>query len=763
MRRPAVFISAAFGTGILAGYYLNVSLMILFIMETGLLAYVLYLHLYDPHNIRKNIGIIVCIILLGNIWFGVAAMKMDPLINQSGKTLKTAGIITEADVTGNKGTFVINCDSAKSIVKYYGDCDYLKQSIGKSVEVYGRIELPQERRNPKCFDYRLYLKSCNIKTIIYAESIKLTDEKTIPYLKWTGAVRNTFSDKVSRYVNDYKKGLIMAIIFGDKTMMDEEVYSDFQRNGTAHVLAVSGLHMGIIYAFFVFLWRGKKGSLFYIMVSGVILFYTSLADFSPSVVRAACMIFLHLTATLLKRRYDLLTAASLTFLGMLLFNPYQLFHVGFQLSFLAIVSLAVIIPFVQRFYTGIFLSAIAIQAGMVPYTAFVFNYISLGAVLANIPVVFIAGIVLPIGVCALICMTVPGELFGFLIKMVDLCCEVMIKINDFFYASGKTSFDVISPPVWVLVIYYGILFLFLSETGQILFIRKKVKTIILSLTGVITIAFISVFIMATPFDNCGIVFVDVGQGDCIHIKTDSGKNYLIDGGGKTDYDVGMKILKPYLLKNGVRKIDAAFVTHLHEDHYGGIRSLADDGMVEMIGTYEANRQIEEKLKKETSAEIVYLHRGFKIDLDDNVYIEIISPEAESEDAYIRMMENQENENDLSLIMKVSYKNVTLLITGDIDEQGEEDLIKHYDTELACDIMKVPHHGSKYSSSENFIETVCPQLAVFQVGRNNYGHPSAEAMERYQAIACQIVRNDMNGAIGLIIGDNSAFEVIKMID
>lgn len=759
MRRMAAGSSVAFGTGIYLAYILEIDISILILSSTALLILAICSHLYEFRKPVKTVALILSVTTLGGFWFGVNKIQNDPLIKQEGKMVILQGLVTETDFEMDRCNIVVQTDSGKSMVKYYGDHEYLKSCKGKSVEVYGMVELPQQQRNPGCFDYRLYLRTCGIQTVIKAESIKYAPGKEVPYLRWTGSVRNSFREKMEPYVDASGQGLIMAILFGDKTMLDEQVYSDFQRNGTAHVLAVSGLHTGIIYAFFVFLWRWKKGSVFYMTVSALLLFYMSLADFSPSVVRASCMIFLHLAAGVLRCRYDLLTAAGITFTAMLINNPYQLFNTGFQLSFLAIASLAVIIPFVQKYYQGIFLSAIAIQAGMVPYTAYVFNYISIGSVLANIPVIFIAGIMLPVGLCALVSMTVPGELFGFLISMMDICGDVLVMVNDFFFVSGKTSFDVISPPVWLLIIYYGVLFYGLSETGQLMLVRKQYKRMAVTVAGIFVAAMISIPVMSEPFDDAGIVFVDVGQGDCIHIKTDSGKNYLIDGGGDEDYDVGRKILKPYLLKNGVRKIDAAFITHLHKDHYGGIKSLAEEGIIEMAAMYEANQYLEEK----PEAEELYLHRGYSINLDKDISLEVISPEPETDETYEKMLDDEEDENKLSLIMKIKYKGKSILVTGDIDEDGETELVRDYGSELTSDIIKVPHHGSKYSSSEMFIETVQPVLAVFQVGKNNYGHPSEESIVRYSERGCETVRNDINGAIGLVIGDDKSFEVIKMLN
>ncbi len=762
MRRPAVFFAGAFGIGIISSFMTDIDPVIWMLSLTALSAYVIYIYLNYGCGFRFKIITFLCIFSLGGVWFAAAEMNIDPLTEKTGEFVNVTGTVTEAEVEDDSCNLVIKTNTGKTIVKYYEDGGTAGQYTGKIIHVYGSVELPQERRNPRCFDYRLYLRSCDIQTVIRAERIEISENKGVPYLRLTAAVKDSFRQRIAQYMDENKQGLLMAIMFGDKTMLNEEVYSEFQRTGTAHVLAVSGLHTGIIYAFFVFLWRGKKGAVFYI-VSFVLLFlYMSLADFSPSVVRAASMILLHSMAGLLRCRYDLLTAASMTFSAMLFKNPYQIFNTGFQLSFLAVVSLAVIIPFVQRFYQGVFLSAAAIQAGMIPYTAYVFNYISAGAVLANIPVIFIAGIILPVGLCSILTLAIPGDVFAFLVTVIDVCCDVLVWINGLFYASGKTSFDVISPPLWVLVLYYGIFFFFVSETGQLQVLRRKRKSIAAVILIICMAAFMSIHLTGNQFLKAGIVFVDVGQGDCIHIRTDSGKNYLIDGGGSADYDTGMKVLKPYLLKNGVSQVDAAFVTHLHEDHYGGIRSLAADGMIDKVAVYEANSQLPGKLEEEINADVMYIHKGYRISLDEDVFIDVLSPAAGTEEEYKKMIQNEEDENKISLIMKVNYKGVTVLVTGDIDEEGERDLVEQCGESLACDIMKVPHHGSKYSSSELFLDTAAPDLAVFQVGRNNYGHPSDEAAARYIERECDIVRNDKDGAIGICIRDNNVMEVIKMI-
>jgi beta-lactamase superfamily II metal-dependent hydrolase len=281
-------------------------------------------------------------------------------------------------------------------------------------------------------------------------------------------------------------------------------------------------------------------------------------------------------------------------------------------------------------------------------------------------------------------------------------------------------------------------------------------------SALISLCLLYVFMYAGLFHPFAeVTCINVGQGDCIHVKTPSGRNYLIDGGGSSDYDTGLKVVKPYLLKNGVRRIDAAFVTHLHEDHYGGIKSLAADGMIEKIAVYEANKQMENILQEETKAELIYLYGGMKVELDESCFIEVIAPERETDGKYRELIANTDDENDLSLIMKLNYDGKSVLITGDIDDDGEGNLVSKYGEHLDSDIMKVPHHGSKYSSSDPFVDAVSPVLAVFQVGKNNYGHPAPDVLSRYRARGCENVRNDKSGAIGVSVNEE-ALKVVCMI-
>lgn len=310
--------------------------------------------------------------------------------------------------------------------------------------------------------------------------------------------------------------------------------------------------------------------------------------------------------------------------------------------------------------------------------------------------------------------------------------------------------DVVSPTVFWLVAFYGLFFFLASETGRILLVRKRYKVIAYGMILVIASAGLLDWKTEDGFDKADAVFVDVGQGDCLHIRTPSGKNVLIDGGGKESFDIGKRVLKPYLLKNGVRKLDLAIITHLDIDHYGGIRSLAAGGMVDCLGLYAGNKRIEPDILKETGLsknQLMYLHKGDRIRVDSYLWLEILYPEQKSEQVYeTELMANDENPR--SLVVRVHMGEYKILMTGDIDYRTEEELLALQDGETSeADILKIGHHGSKYSTSDEFLTAVNPRVAVFQTGKNNYGHPDSSVLEKCQKKGIMIYRNDKDGAVG----------------
>ena len=637
----------------------------------------------------------------------------------------------------------------KILVNVYSDIADYRTVLWDRVYITGEVSIPKERSNPGTFDYRRYLKSIGIRCIITAENIE--------NVKKAGGIAALLKSAKCRTADIFESALgddsavVMGLLFGETSGIDEDIIETFRRGGTAHVLAVSGLHLGLLYSFLCRFKRKKRSIPADIAIVLALSAYTALAGFTASVVRACLMIFIHIAGNHLNRRYDLISSTCVSMIIILAVNPMQVYSAGFQMSFLAVITLGIMIPLIQKKIKGILLPMIAVQTGMVPYTMYVFNYVSLTSVISNIPVYFIAAAMIPAGIsviafCWLPVIAKPAAMItGLFVKLLLWC-------NDFTYMGGVFTFDVASPSVIFLAVYYIFIFYMCSEAGQIALIRRNYKKIAaVFAAAVICGAGCSVY-LSDGFEKTDMVFVDVGQGDCLHIKA-GGKNLLIDGGGSFNYNVGKSTLKPYLLKNGVTKIDMAIATHLHTDHYQGLKELSQTYRIKKLGVYEANSVNENHLKKEFKTdEIFYLAAGDVINMGRNVSVEVLSPDRGNP-----LDEKDENKN--SLVLRVNIKGSSVLMTGDIDEKGEMTLIA--DTGIKADILKVAHHGSRYSSCEKFIEAAAPETAVIQVGKNTYGHPSEEVIKRLEEHKITVLRNDEQGAVGIRVNKAGDFGIVTM--
>ncbi|GAB1476605.1 DNA internalization-related competence protein ComEC/Rec2 [Bacillota bacterium] len=659
-----------------------------------------------------------------------------------------------------------------------GPGDMKNKLIGKRISIKGRLSLPAGARNPGLFNYKLYLKSRGILGIISAAEshLEIVGERFAPAAA-PGKLKAHFASSLDQYMGADSKALLMGILFGDKTMIEEDIYESFQRNGCAHILSVSGIHVSIVYLYISRLFRNRRSPLGSAIALALLLFYAALAEFSPSVVRAVVMIAVHILSKHLHRRYDLLCCISFSALLMLIFNPFYLFNLGFQLSYLAVFTLAFTLPVAEakirkieelgrfkpfvilmRIFTPIFV----IQAGMAPATAYHFMYFSLSAFLINLPVIAISSLVVPAGIClAIISISPAADLFlGPGSVFIEIIMQIMIRLNQFAGSLSISSVNVISPSLFAGGLYYGFFFFLTSEGFWIMRQKRKKRIILLICTCIVAFSAMLPPIAGGNSRQGDIVFVDVGQGDCIHLRTPSGKNVLIDGGGQRDYDVGKKILMPYLLKNGVGDIDLALVTHLHQDHYGGIASLARLMPVHKLAVYEGNLLKEDMLTSNTgiaAENLLYVSAGDRISVDKYVYLDVLYPLKRSKEAYAEIMTDEKDENLSSLVVRVVYKGISVLVTGDMGFEGEKMLMECFRAldykALKADFLKVGHHGSRFSTGRDFLDAVQPEAAVIQVGKNNFGHPHGDTIEMLSKKDIMIFRNDVQGAIILNIRKN----------
>ena len=754
MRRPAFYFSIVYACGIYAawlleprGYAWGVALAIFILVGC-----------VRRMNYRILLILFFCF-ALGNASFFVAKNQAERFSEMAGSEIGCRGEVLSVTQSDKYASLTVeSSEYGKVLVLVYQKEPDYADSVGKWIVVNGLLERPQTAGNPSGFDYQLYLRSIGISTMMQVQPDQIISlEKVVNRFAYQIAIiRNDFEEKLKKQIGKTQAGMAIAMLFGDKSGMSQEDYEIFQRNGTAHILSVSGLHVGFVYGILISLLGGNRKPFPNSLIFLLLLCYGTLSGFCPSVDRALLMIGIHILSNVLCRQYDLLSSAGIAAILLLFQNPYNLFHVGFQLSFFAVILMGWIFPLLsrniaKRSVLSLLLPIPLLQATMAPYTAFLFNYFSAGAFLANFGVVFFSGLLIPAGLLGLFTSQLSEPLFHFFAIFIDLCVGCVVFCNEVTYADSKTCIDVVSPTVWSLLIFYGFFFFFLSETGRILLLRKRYSIIRFVMLLIIILACLVNFVTEDGFDRADAVFVDVGQGDCLHISTISGKNILIDGGGKESFDVGKRLLKPYLLKNGVQKIDLAIATHLDMDHYDGIRSLAADGMVEMLGLYDGNQLIESKILNETGLEkdqLCYLHQGDRIQVDSNVWVEVLYPKPKSRQEYKSELLAKE-ENPRSLVIRVHLGKYRILMTGDIDIKTEEEVMEcNARGKTAAEILKISHHGSKYSTSDGFLAGVSPEVAIFQTGKNNFGHPHSSILEKCQEKGIMIFRTDQDGAIGI---------------
>lgn len=749
--------------------------MILVIAIVVVLFFVKAMASIDKAIIWRNRIICVAIFLaLGVSFFNNASNRSFYLNDYDGRTVTLNGTVLFAENKGKDVYYLTLLARAaqgsilpkpeKALIKIYGHLEEFQDLVGRDIQIRGKLEIPSPARNPKCFDYGKYLKTKGIGSIVTVNPRFIEDrgwQNGVFYLGWRllnkiSLIKWEFVHTISREIPPEQMALVKGMLFGDKSDIDSEVLLQFQRNSTAHILAVSGLHVGMIYGLLLLIFRKRNSFALDVIIMTLLGIYAVMSFLAPSVVRAVFMIGIHIFAKRFHFRYDLLSATVFTGGVILLVNPMMLINAGFQLSYIALLAMSFLIPFLKQqvplIYLRPFLPLVAIQIGLIPIIAFHFNHLSFMGIIANVPTIFLSGLIIP-----LLIILFPMHFFssGILIQTLGTATgwliEVLVSTNETLYFQGKFSTLIPSPPFWSVLLVYLVLFYMTSELASIWIARKYLTKFLGTGVLIVFIAILSGIALEDEFKDMGIIFLDVGQGDCLFIETPTGKTAMIDSGGSASYDVGSKTLLPFLLKNGHGKLDLAIVTHLHQDHYGGFKTLSREIPIGGLVLYEGYESQKPNIVSESgfnANQLIFSRKGDSIKLDEEVSIEILYPEIWEEGAQYL----PEDENQMSLVLMVVYNGIRILMTGDIDQEGEEKVINALDDkekgDLKCDVLKVPHHGSKYSMGGSFIEYTNPDCAVIQVGKNNFGHPSSSVLEKCMERDIIVFRNDLQGAIGI---------------
>lgn len=620
----------------------------------------------------------------------------------------------------------------KSFIKY---AEY--KMIGQTLTVIGEARMPEVNTNPRCFNFRNWLYSKGIDFEIHAENITVdiygnNGSIILSAKKMIYEYRTNFVDSIA--LNQDTHNLMYGILFGLDDAIDEDTLKEFRGNATAHILAVSGLHIGILYLAYRAIKNKMNSKILDAVFIIFITIYSTAAMWSIPVFRAFCIIVIKMFADRGNYKFDFATALAVISAVMIIMNPFSIFSASYIMSFIAMMGISFLFPQLSRIMNRKIALILSINISITPYLIYAFNIFSPMAIFNNILVVAITGVYVPIGIVSFIWFSLVNHLPFVFIRIMNSLSEMLLEGNTYIYLNGRFVANLCSPSLVVISCLYATIFLISSEFFAIHIHNRRDKRAIIGTVLIIAmLILISIGADKSDFDKAQIVFVDVGQGDCTHIKFSGDLDVLIDGGGRIDFNMGEKVLKPYLLKNGVSDIDLALITHMDTDHYLGIEQLSNSYNVEEI--------------------VNYAKCGDIIQIDENDFIEVLWP-----------IENDFSEhkgNEMSSVFKVHCSGVEILVTGDISSEVEAKLIeKYYNTDiLSCDILKVAHHGSRYSTSDAFLDVVNPDIAVISVGKyNNYLHPHPSIIEKMNERDIIVYRTDLDGAVGIIIDNGRIIKV-----
>jgi competence protein ComEC len=582
-----------------------------------------------------------------------------------------------------------------------------------------------------------------------------------PYL-WANHLRELLRGVGDRFLKPGNADLLHGMVFGDKLGNEDEaaqLTNDFRRTGTIHLLSVSGLHIGFAVYFLTLLlgvlkvpkkWRILPltlGIWLYIMMTGM----------ESPVLRAGLMVLVFMIGELLEINDDNLNRLSLAALLLLLYDPYNLFEVGFQLSFTATLGVVWLYPllkdyfkvklkpaFLKPVWDGLMVS-IGAQLMVLPILINYFQQISWISPLVNLFLIVPSEIVVVGGLVGEGIGIIFPWLGQVILTIVDWAITVVrLIVHCFGSQSWSASWMPRLPWPWVLGYYLGLLVLLDWLRPNLLTQKRKINygTVLISALVILNLIVWTGFFYRLQRDYVEVDFLDVGQGDSIFIRTPDGSSALIDGG---DLGRGKQRILPFLRENGIERLDLAFGTHGHRDHLGGLAEVLQEVPVNTLYLRSESdnftvRDFLRKLKK-VKLKRKTAYDGMKFKLGGMVDGEVLEvPDFD-----------HENENDRSLVLVIFYGKNKLILTGDLSFEGEKRLEQKYAPLLRGSVLKVGHHGSNFATGGPFLAEVRPKLAVISVGAGNkFGHPGNRTLNRFRSRGVPVYRTDLQGRISLRI-------------
>ncbi|MBI5683128.1 MAG: DNA internalization-related competence protein ComEC/Rec2 [Deltaproteobacteria bacterium] len=666
-------------------------------------------------------------------------------------------LFKENDPVSINGKILLTVDSPDVNLRY-----------GDRIRFISKTSKPRNFGNPGEYDYKWHFE----REGIYAKGFMENERWIVPegretHFLWTGLenIRKALNDLIDKTASN-NKGIMKALLIGESGEIPKEIRAIFAKTGTSHILAMSGLHIGIV-AFVVY-------SLFYkILIQSEkltlkfnirklaaaasippVLFYGLIAGMPVSTQRAVIMVIVFILALIINREKDLFNTLALAAFVILIISPSAVYDISFQLSFASVAAIVYLMPKFKtsgseplphsryirlrdKIITGLLVS-IAASLGTSLIVAYHFHRVSITGIFANLIAVPLIGfIIVSMELAAGAVSLFSFMLAKFIMQTASIILSFSVWIIELFSRLPYSSIWVSAPTVFEFVLFY---FLIISITE----IRRAgfVKYAVIVLTIILIGDYGYWYYKVNYNKDLKVTFLSIGQGDSALVEFPKGTRMLVDGGGfrDSDFDTGERLIAPFLWKSKIKTIDYIVMSHPQSDHFKGLKFIAENFNVKEFWWNGDNslspefkelmQTIEKKNIKKRSIDMEVMDiNGVKIESLNPIKPEVIS-----------------DKNNASLVMRLSFGKVGFLFTGDIEKEAEESLLKE-GKDIKADVLKVPHHGSQTSSTEGFIRDVSPQIAVISLGyANPFRFPHESVVERYQDMGIKIMRTDTVGAV-----------------
>ncbi len=658
--------------------------------------------------------------------------------------------------------------------------------------------------NPGVFDYRKYMAGRNIWVGAFLDDARrLTVLRPVKesrsLRRFVNRFRNRIAALIDKSTGQPGRGLIKAMLLGIQDDIDPAIREAFRRLGLAHLLAISGLHVGLVATLCFILIRKllllrPRLALQYNVrrVAAVasifpVLGYAALAGGRPSTIRAAVMVVVFLLSMLIERRKDPITALAVAAWIILIVAPGAVFTASFQLSFAAAATIIIIVPHFPyspwrpshrivrgpfrlglfRWGWGLTAVTLAALAGVTPIVAYHFHKIPLASFPANLVFTpLISFIVVPAGLLALVLAPVVPIAAQAIFRLIEYLLWLVLPSLDIAAAWPGAELMTSRPgPVFLAVYYLLIITVFLIRPW------KRAVVVALTALGIYGAALWVPVFLASQTPELRVTMLDVGKGNAAHVTFPDGTQMMIDGGGfgGSDFDPGEAIIAPYLLSEGITHLDVLVLSHPHADHVGGLPFLArrfgptafwSNHAPSSYFKYQELLAVARKrnMVQPTLADL-YSPRSF-----GPAKVQVLAPpvgfmSGQTEKAV------QRRHNDNSLVLKIVMGRWAFLFPGDLMSDGEADLVLRQGDELRAGILLAPHHGGSTSLTTDFLEAVRPEYVVFSAGRiYDYELPTLQAVNRAEKAGAGIFRTDRDGAVTFVTdGERLEIKTYRGID